>query len=70
MPARRQWRSVGYQEKLEAIANPDDEETEDLREWMGPDFDAELFNVDSVNKELQRFFRAITRKTTRSTRRK
>jgi Plasmid pRiA4b ORF-3-like protein len=56
----------GYQQKLEAIANPDDEESEELREWMDPDFDAELFNVDSVNKELRRFFRPTRSRTTRA----
>jgi hypothetical protein len=56
----------GYQEKLEALSNPDDEETEELREWMGPDFDSELFDVASVNKELRKFFQPTPRKTTRS----
>ena len=48
----------GYAEKLEALANPDDDESEDLRDWIGMDFDPERFDRDAVNMELQRFFRS------------
>lgn len=44
----------GYIEKLEALCNPGDSETEELREWMG-DFNPELFDRDSVNRELRQF---------------
>jgi pRiA4b ORF-3-like protein len=55
----------GYFEKLEALANPDDDEENGyLREWMG-DFDPERFDKDSVNKELKRAFRPARRKKTR-----
>jgi len=47
----------GYAETLEALSKPDDEETEELREWIGDDFDPELFDRDSVNQGLRRFFR-------------
>ena len=47
----------GYMEKLEALAHPNDDETEELREWIG-DFDAERFDLQSVNKQLRRFFAA------------
>lgn len=58
----------GYIEKLEALAEPDDdEERKYLREWMG-DFDPEQFDKDSVNKELKRAFTPVRRKKTRSTR--
>jgi Plasmid pRiA4b ORF-3-like protein. len=46
----------GYQVKLEALANPHDEESEELREWIGNDFDAELFERDSVNAQLHDSF--------------
>ena len=47
----------GYMEKLEALANPnDDEENGLLREWMG-DFDLERFDKDAVNRELKRAFK-------------
>jgi hypothetical protein len=46
----------GYGEKLLALAAPD-EENEELREWIGDDFDPERFDKDSVNKALKRLFR-------------
>jgi hypothetical protein len=46
----------GYADKLEALSDPDDEESEDLREWMGADFDPELFDANAVTKELQKPF--------------
>ena len=46
----------GYTEKLEALSSRDDESSE-LREWMGGDFDPELFDRNAVNKALRRFFR-------------
>ncbi len=45
----------GYEEKLVALRDPDDDETEYLREWMG-DFDPERFDLGSVNKKLGRLF--------------
>jgi hypothetical protein len=46
----------GYLQKLEAVSGPDDDddETEELREWMG-DFDPESFDLDTVNKRLAAF---------------
>lgn len=58
--------SWGYVEKLEALSKADDPETEYLREWMG-DFDPELFDLDSVNKDLRRAF-SSGRRSKRSTR--
>jgi hypothetical protein len=55
----------GYTEKLQALSDPDDEASDELREWMGADFDSELFQRDSVNTELNRIFRS-TRKRRRS----
>jgi hypothetical protein len=46
----------GYVDKLEALANPDDEEGEELREWLGEDFDPERFEVNVVNRELVAVF--------------
>ena len=45
----------GYIEKLEALSNPSDSDTEYLREWMG-DFDPEKFDLDLINKDLGRLF--------------
>jgi hypothetical protein len=53
----------GYEQKLEALSNgADDEESEELREWMGADFDPELFNVDLVNRELKKIFSSAPKK--------
>ena len=51
----------GYTEKLQALSDPDDEESEELREWMGSDFDPEMFQRDAADQELKRFSQA-TRK--------
>lgn len=56
----------GYIEKLEALSNPRDSETEYLRDWMG-DFDPEKFDLDSVNKELGQLF-LMARRNKRFTR--
>lgn len=36
----------GYYDKLAIMQNPDDEESEWIREWMGEDFDAASFNLE------------------------
>jgi len=59
-----------FSEKLQALTNPDDEDSEELREWMGDDFDAERFELDAVNRELQEVFRPAPRKRKRSARSK
>jgi hypothetical protein len=47
----------GYSEKLEVLADPNDPDYEDVREWMGKDFDPEKFSVDDVNRQLEKVFR-------------
>jgi len=42
----------GYYHLLEALSDPDHERHEELREWMGDDFDPEAFSVDDVNRRL------------------
>ena len=44
----------GYARLLEALADPDDEEYDDLLEWVGGHFDPEHFSVGSVNRRLPR----------------
>jgi hypothetical protein len=44
----------GYAEFLEAINDPQHPEHEEMREWVGGEFDAEAFDPDEVNRELQR----------------
>ena len=47
----------GFYEKLRILEDPDDEEYEDIREWMGDDFDPDDFSVDEVNAQLRGMFR-------------
>jgi hypothetical protein len=47
----------GYAEYLEAMADPEHQEHENMLLWRGP-FDPELFSPAQVNRELQKQFRA------------
>jgi hypothetical protein len=38
----------GYARFLEAIRNPEDEEHEEMLEWIGGDFDPEYFDPEEV----------------------
>jgi hypothetical protein len=42
----------GYYHLVEALRDPDHKRHEELREWMGDDFDPEAFSVDDVNRRL------------------
>ncbi|MBN1305664.1 MAG: plasmid pRiA4b ORF-3 family protein [Anaerolineales bacterium] len=42
----------GYENFLQAIANPDHEEHDEYIEWVGGDFDPEAFDLDEVNEVL------------------
>jgi hypothetical protein len=44
----------GYERMLEIVANPKDEEHEEIVEWLGGEFDPEAFDLDGVNDELRR----------------
>ena len=46
----------GYADFLEAIADAENEEHDELLEWVGGKFDPEKFSVDKVNKELRKSF--------------
>ena len=43
----------GYYDLLEVLRNPDDERYEEMREWVGEDFDPQAFSVDAVNRQLR-----------------
>ena len=60
----------GYSEKLQALADPEDEDNEELRDWMGEDFDPERFEIDAINRQLLKVFRPAPRRAKRSTRSK
>ena len=42
----------GYQEYLEAIADPAHERHQEMLDWMGEGFESEAFDLDSVNRML------------------
>ncbi len=44
----------GYADFVEAMADPKHDQHEDLSNWHGKEFDAEAFDLDRVNKLLQR----------------
>lgn len=48
---------LGYEEKLNALAAPNDRSTRELRDWIGPDFDPAFFDREAINKELRQMFR-------------
>ena len=50
--------SPGYMHLSEILAEPekDPEEYEDIQEWLGEQFDPELFDLDEVNLELKALF--------------
>lgn len=43
-----------YAELLRVLADPEDEEYEDMKEWIGPHFDSEKFTPESANTRLLR----------------
>jgi hypothetical protein len=45
--------SPGYENLLEAVRDPKHEEHEDSKEWLGDEFDPEVFDLAKVNKELR-----------------
>ena len=42
----------GYERMMAVIANPKDEEHEEMLEWLGEGFDPEAFDLDVVNEVL------------------
>jgi hypothetical protein len=42
----------GYERMLGILANPKDEEYEEITEWLGEEFDPEAFDLGAVNEEL------------------
>ena len=46
----------GYEVLLDAIKDPEHPERGDVLDWVGEDFDPEYFNLDKINKELERLY--------------
>lgn len=47
----------GFYHMLEALADPNHEDHEDMRDWI-ESFDPEAFSVEAVNQRLRKIFRA------------
>lgn len=43
----------GYEDYCKALKEPDNEQYQDMLEWMGDDFDPEWFDIDRVNRLLR-----------------
>ena len=46
--------SIGYAEFVDAMADPEHEEHEQMKEWVGGSWDATHFNLAAVNTDLKR----------------
>ncbi len=46
----------GYMRMLDILKDPDDEEHEEMKEWIGEDYDPEKFDLDEVNQALRRLY--------------
>ncbi|HMD86376.1 MAG TPA: plasmid pRiA4b ORF-3 family protein [Terriglobia bacterium] len=55
--------SPGYEDYLEAMADPAHEEHENVLQWRGP-FDPEAFSLTAVNQQLQKKFRSVRKTAT------
>ncbi|MEX2165357.1 MAG: plasmid pRiA4b ORF-3 family protein [Sulfuricaulis sp.] len=44
----------GYERLLEVLNDPKHEEYEEMREWIGGDYDPEAFDLDEINSLLKR----------------
>lgn len=42
----------GFYELLEAIGDPEHDQHEEMRDWLGDDFDPEAFSIAEVNRRL------------------
>lgn len=45
--------TMGYEHLLEVLADPENAEYEELKEWVGPHFDPERFEIEWINRELR-----------------
>lgn len=57
----------GYAHYLEAVADPDHEEHDDMIEWRGPGFDPSAIDEAAIRKEFTKFANRRKRKTKATT---
>ena len=43
----------GYMDLLDVISDPNDPEYDERIDWVGEDFDSELFDIEKINKRLK-----------------
>jgi hypothetical protein len=55
----------GFYDLLDAVRDPAHEQHQEMRDWIGDDYDPEAFSVEAVNRVLTRL---LPRRTTRSSR--
>ena len=48
----------GFNDLLDALRDPTQEEYQELRHWVGGDYDPELFSIEAVNRTLTRLIPA------------
>lgn len=53
----------GYADFLKAIADPDNEEREELLEWYGEDFDPETVDVEYIQKAMARTAKRLAKRS-------
>lgn len=54
MPPRGCGGIGGYYDMLDIIKNPKDPKYENMIEWLGDDFDPEVFDLEEINEMLRR----------------
>ena len=52
----------GYASFLEAIRDPEHPEHDEMLEWVGGEFDPDIFDLDEVTRELQRLTSPVGRR--------
>ncbi len=56
----------GYEDFLAAWGDPRHEDHEEMRQWVGPRFDPERFDLKAVNKALERLWGPVRKGHTRA----
>jgi hypothetical protein len=55
----------GFYDLLNALRDPANEEHQELRDWVGGDYDPETFSIEAVNRILTRLLQSRTKRSSR-----
>ena len=55
----------GFYDLLDALRNPAHEEHQELRDWVGADYDPEVFSIEAVNRILTRLIPHRSRRSSK-----